>query len=36
MLWEEYRFGAFGNGLLRIIFEPKRDEVTGNWRKLLL
>jgi hypothetical protein len=22
------------DGLLRRIFEPKRDEVTGGWRKL--
>jgi len=22
------------SGLLRIIFGPKRDEVTGEWRKL--
>jgi len=26
---------VFENRLLRIIFEPKRDEVTGEWRKLL-
>jgi hypothetical protein len=24
----------FENGVLRRIFEPKRDEVTGGWRKL--
>ena len=24
----------FGNRLLRGIFGPKRDEVTGEWRKL--
>jgi hypothetical protein len=24
----------FENKVLRIIFEPKRDEVTGGWRKL--
>jgi hypothetical protein len=24
----------FGNRVLRRIFEPKRDEVTGGWRKL--
>ena len=24
----------FGNRVLRKIFEPKRDEVTGEWRKL--
>jgi hypothetical protein len=25
---------VFGNGMLRRIFGPKRDEVTGRWRKL--
>jgi hypothetical protein len=25
---------VFGNRVLRRIFEPKRDEVTGDWRKL--
>jgi hypothetical protein len=25
---------VFENRLLRRIFEPKRDEVTGEWRKL--
>jgi hypothetical protein len=24
----------FENRVLRSIFEPKRDEVTGEWRKL--
>jgi len=24
----------FGNRVLRRIFGPKRDEVTGEWRKL--
>ena len=24
----------FENGVLRIIFGPKRDEVKGEWRKL--
>jgi hypothetical protein len=24
----------FENKVLRIIFGPKRDEVTGEWRKL--
>ena len=31
---EERRLGLFGNRVLRIIFGPKRDEVTGEWRKL--
>jgi hypothetical protein len=25
---------VFGNRVLRRIFVPKRDEVTGGWRKL--
>jgi hypothetical protein len=25
---------VFGNSFLRRIFAPKRDEVTGEWRKL--
>jgi hypothetical protein len=31
---EEHRLGVFENWVLRRIFEPKRDEVTGEWRKL--
>jgi len=31
---EERRLRVFENRLLRGIFEPKRDEVTGKWRKL--
>jgi hypothetical protein len=26
---------VFENRVLRTIFEPKRDEMTGSWRKLL-
>jgi hypothetical protein len=33
-LREEYRLRVFENRLLRRIFLPKRDEVTGEWRKL--
>jgi hypothetical protein len=33
-LREEHRMGVFENRLLRRIFGPKRDEVTGEWRKL--
>jgi hypothetical protein len=32
-LREERRLRVFENRVLRI-FAPKRDEVTGNWRKL--
>jgi hypothetical protein len=34
-LREEHRLRVFENRVLRRIFEPKRDEVTGEWRKLL-
>jgi hypothetical protein len=30
---EEHRLRVFENGVLRRIFGPKRDEVTGGWRK---
>jgi hypothetical protein len=33
-LREEHRLRVFQNRLLRRIFGPKRDEVTGGWRKL--
>ena len=33
-LREERRLRVFENRVLRRIFEPKRDEVTGEWRKL--
>jgi hypothetical protein len=33
-LKEERRLGLFENRVLRRIFRPKRDEVTGEWRKL--
>jgi hypothetical protein len=31
---EEHRLRVFENRVLRRIFGPKRDEVTGGWRKL--
>ena len=31
---EEPRLRVFENRVLRKIFEPKRNEVTGEWRKL--
>jgi hypothetical protein len=34
MLSEEHRLRVFDNRVLRRIFGPKRDEVTGDWRKL--
>jgi hypothetical protein len=33
-LREELRLRAFENRVLRRIFGPKRDEVTGEWKKL--
>jgi hypothetical protein len=33
-LREEHRLRVFENRMLRRIFRPKRDEVTGEWRKL--
>jgi hypothetical protein len=32
-LREEHRLKVFENRVLRRIFGPKRDEVTGEWRK---
>jgi hypothetical protein len=33
-LREEYRLQVFESRVSRGIFGPKRDEVTGGWRKL--
>jgi hypothetical protein len=33
-LKEEHRLKVFENRVLRRIFGPKREEVTGEWRKL--
>ena len=33
-LREEHRLRVFENWVLRRILGPKRDEVTGEWRKL--
>jgi hypothetical protein len=33
-LREKLRLRVFENSVLRRIFGPKRDEVTGEWRKL--
>jgi hypothetical protein len=33
-LREEHRLSVFENRVLRGIFGPKRDEMTGQWRKL--
>jgi hypothetical protein len=34
ILREEHRLRVFENRVLRRILGPKRDEVTGDWRKL--
>jgi hypothetical protein len=34
MLREEHRLRVFENRVLTRIFGPRRDEVTGEWRKL--
>jgi hypothetical protein len=34
ILRQEHRLEVFENRVLRRIFGPKRDEVTGEWRKL--
>jgi hypothetical protein len=33
-LREDHRLRVFENRVLRRIFEPKRDEVTGEWRRM--
>jgi hypothetical protein len=33
-LWKEHRLKVFESRVLRAIFGPQRDEVTGGWRKL--
>jgi hypothetical protein len=33
-LKEEHRLRVLENGVLRKIFGPKRDKVTGEWRRL--
>jgi hypothetical protein len=33
-LWVEHKLSVFENRVLSKIFGPKRDEATGEWRKL--
>jgi len=35
-LSEVHRLRVFENGVLRKVFVPKRDEVTGEWRRLIM
>jgi len=34
ILWEERKLRVFENVVLRGIYGPRRDEVTGVWRRL--
>jgi len=34
VLWEERKLRVFENTVLRRIFGSRRDEVTGEWRRL--
>jgi hypothetical protein len=34
ILREQHRLGVFENRVLRSILRPKREEVTGGWRRL--
>ena len=34
ILWDERKLRLFENMVLRTIFGPRRDEVTGEWRRL--
>ena len=34
IMWQERRLKVFENRVLRELFGAKRDEVTGEWRKL--
>jgi hypothetical protein len=36
ILREEHRLRVFENRVLKKIFGPTRDEVTGEWRKLYI
>jgi hypothetical protein len=33
-LWEERRQRLFENKVLRRVFGPKREDVTGEWKKI--
>jgi hypothetical protein len=33
-LWEERKLRVFENKVLRRLFGPRKDEVTGEWRRL--
>jgi hypothetical protein len=33
-LWEEHRLRVFENKALKRIFEPRRGEVAGGWRRV--
>jgi len=33
-VWEERKLSVFENMVFRRIFGPRRDKVTGEWRRL--
>jgi hypothetical protein len=33
-VWDKRRLRVFSDRVLRKIFVPKRDEVTGDWRRI--
>jgi hypothetical protein len=35
-LGEEYKLAMLGNRMLRKIFEPKRDEITADWKNCII
>jgi hypothetical protein len=34
MLREEHSLRVFGNRALRVLFGPRREQATGNWRRM--
>jgi hypothetical protein len=36
ILWEEFRLKVFENRVLRRVFGPNRDEVTGNGENYII
>jgi hypothetical protein len=34
LFWKEHRLRVSENRVLKRMFGPKRDEITGEWRKL--
>jgi hypothetical protein len=36
ILWEEHKLRVFENRVLRNICAPKREELTGDWRRVYI